>query len=266
MTKIAIITGGSRGLGKSMALNLAEQGRDIILTYHSKDQEALAVVNEITAKGRKATALQLDIQRTDTFDTFTTKIKDTLGSVFGRSDFDYLINNAGTGVYASLMETSEAQFMQMMNEHIKAPFFLSQKLLPLMRDGGRVLNISSGLTRITYPGFAAYAIMKTAVEALTLYMARELGPRGIRVNTLAPGAIETDFGGGVVRDTPALNEEFSAMTALGRVGLPQDIGGAVAALLDNNASWVNAQRIEVSGGQTIGVTATKSGLKGGFLY
>ncbi|OON41710.1 hypothetical protein BTJ39_00645 [Izhakiella australiensis] len=251
MSKVVIITGASRGLGKSMALNLADKGRDIIVTYHSQQQQALDVVREIEQKGRKAAALKLDIHQAASFDAFIAEVTGTLKTVFGRSDFDYLINNAGSGLFASFMETSESQFMQMMNEHIKAPFFLSQKLLPLMVDGGRVLNVSSGLTRITYPGFSAYSIMKTAVEALTLYMARELGARGITVNTVAPGAIETDFGGGVVRDTPELNAEFAGMTALGRVGLAQDIGGAVAAILDDQAGWVNAQRIEVSGGQTI---------------
>lgn len=251
MSKVVIITGASRGLGKSMALNLADKGRDIIVTYHSQQQQALDVVREIEQKGRKAAALKLDIHQAASFDAFIAEVTGTLKTVFGRSDFDYLINNAGSGLFASFMETSESQFMQMMNEHIKAPFFLSQKLLPLMVDGGRVLNVSSGLTRITYSGFSAYSIMKTAVEALTLYMARELGARGITVNTVAPGAIETDFGGGVVRDTPELNAEFAGMTALGRVGLAQDIGGAVAAILDDQAGWVNAQRIEVSGGQTI---------------
>lgn len=251
MTKIAMITGGSRGLGKSMALNLADSGRDIILTYHSKQQEAVAVVREIEQKGRKAVALPLDVRDASSFATFALQVSRVLPAVFTRDRFDYLINNAGNGVYASFMETSDAQFMQMMEEHIKAPFFLSQTLLPLMQDGGRVLNISSGLTRVTYPGFSAYSIMKTAVEALSIYMARELGERGISVNTVAPGAIETDFGGGVVRDTPALNAEFARMTALGRVGLPDDIGGAVAAILGDNAGWINGQRIEVSGGQTV---------------
>ena len=251
MTKIALITGGSRGLGKNMALHLASQGRDIILTYYSKKDEAEAIVKEIEAKGQKAAALQLDIHKSETFDDFLATVKLTLKNTFERSNFDYLINNAGTGVYANFMDTTEAQFMQMMNEHIKAPFFLSQTLLPIMKDRGRVLNISSGLTRISSPGFSVYSIMKAAVESLSIYMAKELGERGISVNTIAPGAIETDFCGGVVRDTPQLNEQFAALTALGRVGKPDDIGGAVAAILDDDAAWINGQRIEVSGGQGI---------------
>lgn len=251
MSKIAIITGASRGLGRNIALHLAEKGRDIILTYFSNKDQAEAVVKEIQLKGRKAVALQLDINKSDTFEQFASTVKDTLKNNFGRDDFDYLINNAGTGVYASFMETTDDQFMQMMNEHIKAPFFLSQKLLPIMGDNGRVLNVSSGLTRVSSPGFAAYSIMKQAVECLTIYMAKELGDRGITVNTIAPGAIETDFCGGVVRDTPDLNNQFANMTALGRVGLPDDIGGSVAALLDDGNGWMNAQRVEVSGGQTI---------------
>jgi NAD(P)-dependent dehydrogenase (short-subunit alcohol dehydrogenase family) len=251
MTKIAIITGGSRGLGKNMALHLADKGRDIILTYHSKKDEAEAVVKAIQKKGRKAVALQLDVAKSETFASFAETVKTSLGETFGRADFDYLINNAGTGVYSAFMETSEEDFMRMMNEHLRAPFFLSQKLLPLMKDGGRVLNLSSGLTRVSFPGFSAYSIMKAAVEALSVYMAKELGSRGITVNTLAPGAIETDFGGGVVRDNKALNDQFAAMIALGRVGLPDDIGGAAAAILDDGAAWVTGQRIEASGGQVI---------------
>lgn len=251
MTKIAIITGGSRGLGRNMALHLADRGRDIIITYHSKKDEAEAVVREVQEKGRKAVALQLDVRNSETFDAFVEAVRKTLGETFGRTDFDILINNAGTGVHSAFMETSEEDFMRMMNEHLKAPFFLSQKLLPLMKDGGRILNVSSGLTRMAIPGYSAYAIMKTAVEALTLYMAKELGSRRISVNTLAPGAIETDFGGGAVRDNKAFNDQIAALTALGRVGLPDDIGGAAAAILDDGAAWVTGQRIEASGGQAI---------------
>jgi NAD(P)-dependent dehydrogenase (short-subunit alcohol dehydrogenase family) len=251
MNKIALITGGSRGLGKSMALRLAEHGRDIILTYHNKKEEAEAVVKAIKEKGRKAIALRLDVTKSETFTNFADAVKKALQETFGRTDFDYLINNAGSGVFSAYMDTSEADFMRMMNEHLRAPFFLSQKLLPLMRDGGRILNLSSGLTRVSYPGFSAYSIMKAAVEVLSVYMAKELGSRGISVNTLAPGAIETDFGGGVVRDNKDLNDQFAGMIALGRVGLPDDIGGAVAAILDDGAGWMTAQRIEVSGGQMI---------------
>ncbi len=249
--KIVLITGGSRGLGKNMALHLADKGRDIILTYHSNEQAAQEVVSSIEAKGRKAVALKLDVADSTTFDAFAATIKQTLSLVWGRESFDYLINNAGSGIYSTFIDTREEDFDRMMREHVKAPFFLSQKLLPLIRDGGRILNVSSGLTRIALPGYSAYAIMKTAVESLTRYLAKELGTRGISVNTLAPGAIETDFGGGAVRDNKDINAHIAAMTALGRVGLPDDIGGAVAALLDDNASWINAQRVEVSGGQAL---------------
>lgn len=250
MTKVALITGGSRGLGRNMALHLADEGRDIILTYFRQRDEADAVVQAIEAKGRRAVALQLDVGCSDTFPEFAERVRAAL-QVWQRLDFDYLINNAGSGIFNSFMQTTEAEFDRMVNEHIKAPFFLSQTLLPLMKDGGRILNVSSGLTRITLPGYAAYASMKSAVESLSVYMAKELGPRRIAVNTLAPGAIETDFGGGHVRDAKEVNDQIASMTALGRVGLPDDIGGAVAALLDDKSGWINAQRIEVSGGQGI---------------
>ena len=250
-TKIVLITGGSRGLGKNMALHLADKGRDIILTYHSNEQAAQEVVSAIVAKGRKAVALKLDVADSATFSAFADTVTDILSATWGRDTFDYLINNAGSGIYSAFMDTREADFDRMMREHVKAPFFLSQKLLPLIVDGGRILNVSSGLTRIALPGYSAYAIMKTAVEGLTRYLAKELGARGISVNTLAPGAIETDFGGGAVRDNKDINAHIAAMTALGRVGLPDDIGGAVAALLDDHAGWMNAQRVEVSGGQAL---------------
>lgn len=251
MTKIAIITGGSRGLGRSIAMNLAESGHDIILTYHSQKEEAEKVVTLIKSKGQNAICLQLDITISNSFDQFRGNVKEVLNSNWNRDDFDILINNAGTGVHNEFMNIIEDEFDRMVNEHIKAPFFLSQKLLPMMADGGRVLNLSSGLTRITVPGFAAYATVKAAVETLSKYMTKELGERGIAVNTVAPGAIETDFGGGAVRDNKEMNKQFAALTALGRVGLPDDIGGAVAAILDGKAGWINAQRIEVSGGQSL---------------
>jgi NAD(P)-dependent dehydrogenase (short-subunit alcohol dehydrogenase family) len=249
MTKIVLITGGSRGLGKNMALKLASKGRDIVITYHSKQREAEATVAEIRALGRKAVALPLDVGLSSHFPEFAQQLADALHQTWGVNRFDYLINNAGTGVYKSFAETTAEDFDRMVNEHIKAPYFLSQALLPLINDEGRILNISSGLTRLIMPGYSAYAIMKTAVEAFTLYLAKELGSRRIRVNTLAPGAIETDFGGGVVRDNKDLNHHIASVTALGRVGLPDDIGGAATALLDDDAGWINAQRIEVSGGQ-----------------
>lgn len=248
MTKIALITGGSRGLGKSMALHLAQRGRDSIITYHSRRDEADAVVGAIEAEGRKAVALQLDVTRPETFSDFADAVRAALQDTWSRPDFDFLINNAGMGLYKDFLQTTEADFDLMMNAHLKAPFMLSQKLLPLMKDSGRVINISTGLARFSLPGYAAYATMKGAVEVLTRYMAQELGPRGITVNVLAPGAIETDFGGGMIRDNKALNEAVAAQTALGRAGLPEDVGGAVAALLDDESRWINGQRIEVSGG------------------
>lgn len=251
MTKLAIITGGSRGLGKSMALNLARKGRDIIITYHSKKADAENVVKEIESLGRKAAALQLDVSQSESFVDFAGSVRKLLKEKFGRTDFDYLINNAGTGVFGMFVDTTEEDFTRMFNEHVRAPYFLTQKLVPLMKDGGKILNVSSGLTRVSYPGFSAYIIAKTAVEGVTLCMAKELASRQITVNTIAPGAIETDFAGGAVRDTKELNDQFANMIALGRVGLPEDIGAAVTAILDDGAGWMTAQRIEVSGGQTI---------------
>lgn len=250
-SKIVLITGGSRGLGKNMALHLAKQGRDIIITYHSRQHDAEAVVASVKAIGQNAVALKLDVARADSFARFAEQLAAVLQQHWQRTHIDYLINNAGTGVFKDFMSTTADDFDRMVNEHLKAPFFLSQTLLPLLNDGGRILNVSSGLTRMALPGFAAYASLKSAVETLSVYMAKELGSRRIRVNTIAPGAIETDFGGGYVRDTPEVNEHLASNTALGRVGLPDDIGGAVAAILDDNAGWINAQRIEVSGGQAI---------------
>lgn len=248
---IAIITGGSRGLGKSMALHLADKGHDIVLTYHSHQGEAETVVAAIASKGRKAVALPLDVAKSHTFADFAGSVKAALQEVWNRTDFDFLVNNAGIGLHAGFMDTTEDQFDQLMNIHLKAPFFLSQKLLPFMRDGGRILNVSSGLARFTLPGYSAYATMKGAVEVLTRYMAKELGSRGITVNVVAPGAIETDFGGGRVRDDAALNKMIAAMIPLGRVGLPEDIGGVVAMLLADETRWINGQRIEASGGQSL---------------
>lgn len=247
-TPIAIVTGGSRGLGKSMALHLAAQGTDIILTYRSQAAEAQAVVAQIEALGRRAVALPLDVAVSASFAAFAAQVQAALAQTWQQSRFNYLVNNAGHGASASLMDTTEAQFDALFNVHLKGVFFLTQKLLPLMADGGRIVNISSGLTRFALPGYAAYAAMKGAVEVMTRYMAKELGARGIAVNTLAPGAIETDFGGGMVRDNPEVNGFIAAQTALGRVGLPGDIGGAIALLLSPGNGWITAQRIEASGG------------------
>jgi NAD(P)-dependent dehydrogenase (short-subunit alcohol dehydrogenase family) len=247
-TKIALITGGSRGLGKEMALRIAEKGIDIILTYHSQDKEAQAVVRSIEGVGRLAAGLQLDITQPSTFDGFVTRLKEVLKKDFKSDHFHFLINNAGTGVYAPFADTTEADFDQMMNMHVKAPFFLTQKSMGLISDGGRIINISTGLTRFSNAGFAAYATAKGAIETLTQYQAKELGARGIAVNVVAPGPIETDFGGGLVRDNKDVNQFLAGVTALGRVGLAQDIGGLVAFLCTEDARWINAQRIEASGG------------------
>lgn len=249
--KIAFITGGSRGLGKSAALKLAAQGIDVILTYQSKQMEALAVVAEIKAMGRNAVALQLDVGDTSSFAALALTLRATLEQTWQRSDFDFLVNNAGIGIHSSFAETTEAQFDQLVNIQFKGVFFLTQALLPLITDHGRILNVSTGLTRFALPGFSAYAAMKGAIEVLTKYLAKELGARSIAVNVVAPGAIETDFGGGSVRDNAQLNSYVATQTAFGRAGLPDDIGGAIAALLSDGSSWINAQRIEASGGMFI---------------
>ena len=247
--KIALITGGSRGLGKNTALHLAAQGVGIVLTYRSKEDEAHAVVAQIVDAGGKAAALQLDTSVASTFAAFTEQLRGVLQTTWQRDTFDFLVNNAGVGVHAAFADTTEAQLDQMYNIHLKGVFMLTQALLPVIADGGRIVNISTGLARFATPGFAAYAAMKGAIETLTRYLAKELGARGIAVNTVAPGAIETDFGGGAVRDNAQMNAYIASQTALGRVGLPDDIGGAIASLLSAGSGWINAQRIEVSGGR-----------------
>jgi NAD(P)-dependent dehydrogenase (short-subunit alcohol dehydrogenase family) len=250
-TPIALITGGSRGLGKSMALKVAESGTDVVLTYRSNKAEAEAVVAAIQKLGRRAVALPLDCSKSSTFKAFAEQLRALLKEHWQRDRFDYLVNNAGIGIHASFAETTEAQFDELVNVHLKGAFFLTQTLLPLINDGGRILNISSGLARFALPGYAAYAAMKGAIEVLTRYQAKELGSRRIAVNTLAPGAIETDFGGGVVRDNADVNAFVASQTALGRVGQPDDIGGVVASLLSKDSGWINAQRIEASGGMFV---------------
>lgn len=248
ITKIALVTGASRGLGRNTALSLARKGVDLIVTYHSNRAEADSAVTAIETLGRKAVALQLDSGNVSTFDAFVRGVSTVLRSKWSRDRFDFLVNNAGTGVHATFAQTSESDFDQMLNIHLKGVFFLTQKLLPLLNDGGRIVNLSSGLARFTSPGYAAYASMKGAIEVLTRYLAKELGPRGIAVNTVAPGAIETDFGGGAVRDNREINKLIASNTALGRVGLPDDIGPMIASLLSDDNRWITAQRIEVSGG------------------
>jgi NAD(P)-dependent dehydrogenase (short-subunit alcohol dehydrogenase family) len=250
-TKIALITGASRGLGRNTAISLARKGVDLIITYHSNRAEAATCVSEIQALGRKAVALRADTSDVASFDGLVKEIGTALRTHWDRERFDFLVNNAGTAVYAPFAETQEADFDQMVNIHLKGVFFLTQKLLPLINDGGRIVNLSSGLARFSTPGYAAYGTMKGAIEVLTRYLAKELGPRGITVNVVAPGAIETDFGGGAVRDNAALNKHIASATALGRVGLPDDIGPMIAALLSEENRWITAQRIEVSGGQNL---------------
>jgi NAD(P)-dependent dehydrogenase (short-subunit alcohol dehydrogenase family) len=250
-TTVSLVTGASRGLGRSTALAIARRGGDVVLTYQSRASDAQAVVTEIQAMGRKAVALQLDTGKVADFASFAAQLRSALADTWQRESFDHLVNNAGHGDYALIAETTEAQFDRLVDVHFKGVFFLTQALLPLLKDGGRIVNLSSGLTRVSYPGYAAYAAMKGAVEVLSVYMAKELGARGIAVNTVAPGAIETDFGGGAVRDNAEVNRVFAGLTALGRVGLPDDIGPMVASLLSPDNRWVNAQRIEVSGGQGI---------------
>jgi len=229
-------------------VHLAAQGIDIIGTYNSKTEDAQALVRTLEQQGVRAAMLQLDVSDSARFPDFAVQVQQTLTSVFGREQLDFLVNNAGIGINARFDETSEAQFDQLCNIQLKGPFFLTQRLLPLIADQGRIVNISTGLTRFALPGYAAYAAMKGAMEVLTRYQAKELGARGIRVNILAPGAIETDFGGGVVRDNADVNDFIASNTALGRVGLPDDIGAAVALLLGDGGGWISGQRLEVSGG------------------
>jgi NAD(P)-dependent dehydrogenase (short-subunit alcohol dehydrogenase family) len=247
-TKVALITGGSRGLGKDMSLQLAKRGFDIIFTYNSNVNEATKVVDEITSMGKKAKAIQLDVTNSKSFDAFVQSVISSLTNDFRTKKFFALVNNAGISAYASIAETTEEVFDTMVNIHLKAPYFITQKLLPVICDGGSIVNISSGLARFSYSNYAPYAIMKAAIESVTRYQAQEFGRRKIRVNTIAPGAIATDFGGGAVRDNKDLNAMIANTTALGRVGLPDDIGSVVAFLCSDDAKWVNAQRIEVSGG------------------
>jgi NAD(P)-dependent dehydrogenase (short-subunit alcohol dehydrogenase family) len=250
-TLIALVTGGSRGLGRNTALQLARRGIDVVLTYQRNSTEAESVVAQIEQLGRRAVALPLDVGVTASFAGFADELRQVLQRHWNRQQFNFLVNNAGIGTHVAFAETSEAQFDQLMNIHLKGPFFLTQTLLPLLADGGRIINLSTGLTRFALPGYAAYATMKGGIEVLTRYMAKELGARGIAVNTVAPGAIETDFGGGAVRDNKQLNDFIASQTALGRVGRPDDIGQVVASLLTADNGWVNAQRIEVSGGQML---------------
>jgi NAD(P)-dependent dehydrogenase (short-subunit alcohol dehydrogenase family) len=246
-TQIALVTGGSRGLGRNTVVNLAQRGVHSIFTYHQNRAEADKVVAEVQAAGARAIALQLDARDVPSFDAFVTQVRTSLREL-GAERFDYLVNNAGTGLHSAIVDTTEAQFDELVNVHLKGVFFLTQKLLPLLADGGRIINLSSGLARFALPNTAAYAMMKGGIEVFTRVLAKELGPRRITVNTVAPGAIETDFNGGGVRDNPEVNRMVSSLTALGRPGVPDDIGPLIASLLSPESRWVNGQRIEASGG------------------
>lgn len=248
MTTLAIITGASRGLGKSSALALADKGVDVLFTYHQNKVAADEVVKSIQQKGQKAFAVQLDTRDVAAFDNFSGQLSAILEREFGRSDVDYLLNNAGTGLHNSLENTTYDELEDMLAIHVKGPFFLTQALLPYIKNGGHILNVSSGLARFSLPGSGAYAMAKGAVEVMTRYMAKEFASRQIRVNTLAPGAIATDFRDGKVRDNPQMNQMVASITALGRVGEAEDIGNAVAMLLSENSGWITGQRIEASGG------------------
>ncbi|HEX4590289.1 MAG TPA: SDR family oxidoreductase [Gemmataceae bacterium] len=248
--KAALVIGGSRGLGRSTVLSLARRGVDSIFIYHSNRAEAENVNGLVAEAGRKAVALQLGTGNVRAFEPFVQTVRQALSE---RNDerFDYLVNNAGTSLHKPFDETTEEKLDRLYNVHFKGVFFLAQKLLPLLKDGGRIVTVSSGLARISNPGSSAYASMKGAVEVLTRYLAKELGPRGIAVNTVAPGAIATDSSGGMVRDNPEVNKRVAEKTALGRVGQPDDIGPMIAALLSDDNRWINGQRIEVSGGMAL---------------
>jgi NAD(P)-dependent dehydrogenase (short-subunit alcohol dehydrogenase family) len=247
-TKIALITGGSRGLGRNAALKIAEKGLDVIITYKSNREEAEKTVSEIQELGRKAIAYPLDTKEIRSFDAFVKTVGDHLEENIGSRNIDYLVNNAGTALYSPIAEVTEEQLDDVVDIHFKGVFFLTQKFLPFINDGGGIINISSGLARFALPGSSVYGSIKAGVETLTRYMAKELGTRKIKANVIAPGAIETDFGGGRTRDDEQVNAMVAGATALGRAGVPDDIGGVVAFLCTEEARWINGQRIEASGG------------------
>jgi NAD(P)-dependent dehydrogenase (short-subunit alcohol dehydrogenase family) len=249
--KIALVTGGSRGLGKDMALQLAKKGLDVIITYNSQQGDAEKVVSEIQQSGQKAAALQLNVGDLKSFAAFSDRLKEVLTNTFGTDHFDYLVNNAGIGGYTPIADVTEETFDELLNIHFKGVYFLTQKMLPILNNGGGIVNISSGLTRVSVPNSSVYASLKGAVEVFTRYLAKELGAKGIRANTVAPGAVLTDFGGGHLRNDENLQKMVSSMTALGRPGVAEDIGGVVAFLCTEDARWVNGQRIEVSGGMLV---------------
>jgi NAD(P)-dependent dehydrogenase (short-subunit alcohol dehydrogenase family) len=247
-SKIALITGGSRGLGRNAAFQLAGKGHDIIITYQSKQEEAEMVIKEIESLGRRAAAIRSDVGDIQAIDSFITQVSAVLKEKWGRDRFDFLINNAGFGASIAFADATEADFDRFSDVHFKGVFFLTQKAVLIMNDGGSIVNLSSGSTRFNVPGYAVYASMKGAVEVLTRYLAKELGPRGISVNIVAPGAVETDFNNAAIRSNPVFKERLAANTALGRVGEANDIGGVVAFLCSPEGHWINGQRIEASGG------------------
>jgi len=248
--KTAIITGGSRGIGRNTAISLARRGVDVIFTYRANQVEASSLIREVEAMGKKAAGFRLDTGDTRSFDGFVSEVRKAL-QAWGRERFDYLVNNAGNSQHINFEQVTEADFDAVVNVHFKGVYFLTQKLLPLMNDGGRIVNISSGLTRVSIPGSSAYAAAKGAIEVFTRYLAKELGPRQITANVVAPGAIQTDFSGGMVRDNPEINKRVAEMTARGRAGVADDVGPMIAALLSDEHRWVNGQRIEVSGGMAL---------------
>lgn len=249
--KIALITGGSRGLGRDMALNLSKKGIDVLITYHTNQEAADEVIREIEKNGQKGKAFQLDTSKVKGFVDFFNSTSSYLQREYESPNFDFLINNAGTGLNQLISDTSEEEFDEMMNIHFKGVFFLTQKALPFINDHGGIVNISSGLARFSFPGASAYASMKGAIEVFSRYLAKELGRRKIRSNVIAPGAIATDFAGGSNRDNQEKREIIANITALGKVGEAENIGGVVAFLCSEEAGWVNGQRIEVSGGMLL---------------
>lgn len=246
--KIALVTGGSRGLGKDMAISLAKKKYDVLLTYRSNEEQANEVVKEIKSMGCNASALYLDMSDFNSLDGFILNVKETLHKKWNASAFDFLINNAGMGATVPFEQVTEELFNDFLNVHFKGVYFLIQKSLPLLNNGGRIINISTGTTRYALPGYSVYASMKGAIETLTKYLAKELGTKGINVNVVAPGPVETDFNNAAIRNNPQMKERLSLMSPLNRVGRADDIGAVVAFLCSDDAKWINGQRIEVSGG------------------
>lgn len=249
--KIALVTGGSRGLGKDMAIKLANRGHDVIITYNSNKASAEDVINVINKMGQKAIALQYDSADFKALDRFVTEFKKTLESFFETNTFDFLVNNAGIGATIPFEQTTEYDFDRFMNIHFKSVYFLTQQLLPFLNNNGRIINLSSGSTRVSVPGYSIYASMKGAIETFTKYLAKDVGKKGITANVVAPGPIETDFNNAAIRNNPERKVMIASQNALGRVGQAEDIGGVIAFLCSEDAKWISGQRIEVSGGMVL---------------